>query len=69
MALRFDRGQALVKLGKRIHMQELCESGRIRIAPARLYSDPSLNYAIGDDELTFDRYMLGAEVTITFLDC
>lgn len=61
-------GQALVKLGKRVHMRELYEAGRIRIAPARSYSDPSLNYAISDDELEFDRIMPGSEVTITFLD-
>lgn len=61
-------GKALIKLGKRVHMQELYEFGRIRIAPARSYSDPSLNYAIGDDELNLVRVMPGAEVTITFLD-
>ena len=42
-------GQALVKLGKREYMRELYEKGRIRIAPASSYSDPSLNHAIKDD--------------------
>lgn len=61
-------GQALIKLGKRAHMQELYEAGRIRIAPARSYSDPSLNHAMGDDELKLDQFSPGAEITITFLD-
>lgn len=61
-------GQALVKLGKLAHMQALYEAGQIRIAPALSYSDPSLNYAMNDDEMRFDRTMPGSEVTITFLD-
>ena len=61
-------GQALIKLGKRAHMKDLHERGRIRIAPAGSYSDPSLNYAISDDELRIDRITPGAEVTISFLD-
>ncbi len=61
-------GETLIKLGKLSHMKDLIERGRIRIAPARSYSDPSLNYAVNDDELQFDRVMPGSEVTITFLD-
>ena len=61
-------GQTLIKLGKRVHMQKLYENGRIRIAPAGSYSDPSLNRAIKDDELKFDRTMPGSEVTITLMD-
>lgn len=61
-------GQALAKLGKLAHMQALYEAGQIRIAPALSYSDPSLNYAMNDDEMRFDRVMPGSEVTITFLD-
>ena len=61
-------GQALVKLGKQAHMRELYESGRIRIAPARSYSDPSLNHAMGDDELKLDQFSPSAEVTITVPD-
>ena len=61
-------GQTLIKFGKRTHMQELYEHGRIRIAPASSYSDPSLNYAVNDDELKFDRVIPRSEVTITFVD-
>ena len=41
-----ERGRSLVKLGKSIYMQELYEKGRLRIAPAASYEDPSLNPAI-----------------------
>jgi len=61
-------GETLIKLGKLSHMKDLFERGRIRIAPARSYDDPSLNYAIKDDELQFDQVKPGSEVTITFLD-
>ena len=57
-------GRALIKLGKRIHMQELQEKGRIRIAPAASYDDPSLNPAIRDDELKFDQTIPGTEVRL-----
>ena len=61
-------GQTLIKFGKRAHMKELYEHGRVRIAPANSYSDPSLNYAVNDDELKFDRVIPRSEVTITFVD-
>ena len=45
-------GTYLVRYGKREHLQEALHKGRIRIAPASSYNDPSLNAAIKDDELT-----------------
>ncbi len=42
----------LVKYGKSNRLEAALTHGRIRIAPASLYSDPSLNHAIHDDELT-----------------
>lgn len=62
------RGQALVKLGKRNHMQELYEIGKIRISPAASYSDPSLNFAMRDDELKIEQITPGSEVTLTYQD-
>ena len=56
--------RALIKLGKRMHMQELYEKGRIRIAPAASYDDPSLNPAINDDELNLDQIVPGDDVKI-----
>ena len=60
--------ETLVKFGKHSHMKDLFELGRIRIAAARSYSDPSLNYAIRDDELQLDQVKASAEVTITHFD-
>lgn len=42
----------IYKFGKAVHLNEMFARGRIRIAPASLYSDPSLNKAIRDDELS-----------------
>ena len=42
----------LYKFGKYEHLIEMIKRGRIRIAPASYYSDPSLNKAIRDDELS-----------------
>lgn len=43
----------LIKYGHREHIIPMAETGRIRIAPASYYSDPSLNHAIQDDEMNF----------------
>ena len=63
-----EPGRALIKLGKRTHMQELYERGRIRIAPAASYDDPSLNRAMRDDELKFDQNLPGDDIKIIPLD-
>jgi hypothetical protein len=41
------------KLRKNGHLAAMFKYGRIRIAPASYYADPSLNNAIQDDELSF----------------
>lgn len=43
----------LFKFGKHEYLVDMLKNGRIRIAPASFYSDPSLNKAIRDDELSF----------------
>ncbi len=43
----------IYKFGKSEHLEPMFKHGRIRIAPASLYNDPSLNKAIRDDELSF----------------
>jgi len=40
------------KVGRKEHLKPMFELGRVRIAPASIYHDPSLNSAIHDDELT-----------------
>lgn len=42
----------IAKLGRRAHMEAFFSEGRLRISPASSYSDPSLNAAIRDDELS-----------------
>jgi hypothetical protein len=43
----------IYKFGKNEHLAAMFKYGRIRIAPASYYADPSLNNAIQDDELSF----------------
>lgn len=45
-------GAYLVKYGKRQHLQPMLEHGRVRVAGAASYADPSLNPAMMDDELS-----------------
>lgn len=42
----------LVKFGKKEHLFQMRESGKIRINPASFYNDSSLNMAVQDDELS-----------------
>ena len=61
-------GRSLIKFGKQQHMRDLYEAGRIRIAPAREYSDPSLNHAMKDEELKFEQILPETEVTLVAQD-
>lgn len=45
--------RAIIKYGRREHMIDLVERGRLRLMPASNYDDPSLNPAIRDAELEF----------------
>jgi hypothetical protein len=45
----------LFKYGKRKYLQPLLEAGTLRLAPASSYADPSLNVAVGDRELEFEK--------------
>jgi hypothetical protein len=47
-------GTYLVKLGKEKHIRDALEKGAIRINPASIYEDPSLNQAIRDTELELE---------------
>jgi hypothetical protein len=61
-------GTYLVKFGHREHMLEFYKRGRLRIAPASTYADPSLNAAVRDNELSLDAYGLQSEVLIEVFD-
>lgn len=63
-----DRKLCLVKFGRREHMAEMYDKGRIRIAPASSYSDPSLNLATKDDELHRSVVALGSELSVVPVD-
>ncbi len=43
----------LFKFGNSDHLKEMLDRGHIKLRPASYYKDPSLNNAIGDDELHF----------------
>lgn len=61
-------GKALVKVGKREHMQEFLERGRIRICPASSYSDSSLNSAVRDQELELEQFGPGMSIYVAISD-
>lgn len=46
---------SIFKYGKREHLQKLLCDGRLRLSPASIYNDSSLNVAIADDELRFEK--------------
>ncbi len=56
-----------VKYGCLDHLAAMVE-GSIRISPASTYSDPSLNKAIKDDELSLDFYLSPSEFKLEAFD-
>jgi len=56
------RDPYLVKFGQKQHLLEMMEQGKIRVAPASYYSDPSLNPAIQDSELEIKFNLRGARI-------
>src|SRR5713226_9388802 len=65
---QFEPGKCLFKFGKQEHLRCALEQGRIRIAPASSYSDPSLNYAVHDDEMRFTVYIPAKDAWIQKID-
>ena len=61
-------GEALVKIGKRDHMREFFEKGRIRICPASSYSASSHNSAIRDHELELEQFGPGIQILVALSD-
>lgn len=58
----------LVKYGKLAHLRDAYDSGRMRIAPASMYSDASLNHAIRDTELEVELQPSPTEFRIQVVD-
>lgn len=46
----------LFKFGRQCHLDGIVSTGSIKVRAASYYKDPSLNYAISDDELRFTVY-------------
>ncbi len=55
----------LFKYGKSKHLRPLLERGELLIRPASKYDDPSLNLAIGDKELVFEKVHYDERVQYT----
>ena len=55
----------LFKYGKRKHLRPLLEQGELLIRPASLYDDSSLNLAISDQELIFEKVNYDERVRYT----
>ncbi len=49
--MKLEPGSYLLKFSKYEYLRPMLDRGAIRIAPASIYDDPSLNKAIRDDEL------------------
>jgi hypothetical protein len=58
----------LSRVGQRDHIKGSFEKGRFRIAPASSYTDPSLNPAIQDEELTVTAIGSGDAAIVTTYD-
>lgn len=64
----FQPGKFLFKFGKRHYLEETLRTGALRLAPASSYSDPSLNYAMKDDELKFTSTLCVRDAFIQKID-
>jgi hypothetical protein len=60
-SLNVEPGTYLLKYSQAKYLTETIEKGIVRISPASTYDDPSLNYAIRDDELSFSLQSLEAK--------
>ena len=64
---RFPANKYLYKYGKLEHLDPALEEGRLRIAPASNYDDPSLNPAIRDTELNISFELKPSETRLEAL--
>jgi hypothetical protein len=54
----------ILKFGRKQHIVDLIEKGRLRVQPAERYDDPSLNLAIADKEYEIIEETIGATVGV-----
>jgi len=57
-------GSFLAKYGNSIYLEKLLKKGELRVSPASYYSDPSLNHAIQDDELSCSVHLHPSKVKL-----
>jgi hypothetical protein len=65
---QFEPGKCLFKFRKLEHLRCTLEQGKIRVASASSYSDPSLNYAVRDDEIRFTVHVPAKDAWIQKID-
>jgi hypothetical protein len=65
---KLEQGNFLVKYGECEFLRPTLDEGRIHISPASAYDDPSLNYAIKDDELEITWLSLPSDNVIEVID-
>jgi len=58
----------LFKFGSRSYLQDMLDFGKMRISPASMYDDPSLNSAIRDEELKLTVEYYPSDVMISYYD-
>lgn len=61
-------GKYLFKYSRLKHLKNSYEKGEFRISPASFYKDPSMNYAIFDDELKFQTQIPDNKLTLKVFD-
>jgi hypothetical protein len=66
--LKIEEDTYWVKYGKHKFLRDTLEKGILRIAPASSYTDPSLNLAQQDDELTISIFSLHSEIMLEVTD-
>lgn len=60
--------QVIFRYGKRDHMKDMVNFGRMRISPAESYTDPENNLARRDDETSKHTFISGKNAKITMTD-
>jgi hypothetical protein len=68
LSARLDGRPRLFKFGQRKYLKPMLDEGRIRVAGAAFYADPSLSSAIQDSELEVTREAMREDAEVLFDD-
>lgn len=66
--LKIAPGSCLLWFNRFEHVEDALTNGRLRIAPASSYGDPSLNMAVHDNELRFEAVAPSGSLEVAVLD-